>query len=63
MDKPLEFEGKTLEEAIQKALKELNVKREEVTIKVLSEEQKGLFGMKGVKQAKISVKLKNENNA
>ncbi len=62
MDKPLEFEGSNVEEAIQKALAELKVSREEIVVKVLSEEQKGLFGMKGAKPAKISVQLKNEKN-
>jgi len=55
-----EFEGKTVEEAIEKALKELNVKRDEIVVKVVCEEQKGLFGMEGIKQAKIKV-TKKEN--
>lgn len=63
MANPLEFEGRTVEEAIQKALEELGVSRDEIVVKVLSEEKKGLFGMKGAKQAKISVQLKNEKKA
>ncbi len=54
----LEFEGITIEEAIKKALQELKVSRDKVKIEVLSEEQKGLFGMAGAKPAKIRVSIK-----
>ena len=53
-----EFEGKTVEDAVKKALAHLKVQRKQVTIKVLSEEQKGLFGMKGAKAAVVRVSLK-----
>lgn len=53
----IEVEGKTVEEAIQKALKELKLSRDKVKIKVLSEEEKGLFGMPGAKPAKVRVSL------
>jgi spoIIIJ-associated protein len=49
----VEVEGKTLNEAINKALALLKAKRSEVKIDVLSEEKKGLFGLKGEKPAKI----------
>ncbi|HDZ76951.1 MAG TPA: hypothetical protein ENH41_02580 [Candidatus Omnitrophica bacterium] len=49
----IEIEGRTVEEAIKKALKQLKAKRLEVDIKILSEETKGLFGMPGAKPAKI----------
>jgi len=49
----IEVEGKTLEEAIKKALRELKAPRDKVKIDVLSEEQMGLFGMAGAKPAKI----------
>lgn len=54
----IEIEGKTVEEAIKKALKELKLPRDRVKIEVLSEEEKGLFGMPGAKPAKIRVSLK-----
>lgn len=54
----IESEGKTVDEAIRKALKELNAKRENVEIKVLCEEERGLFGMDGAKPARIRVILK-----
>ena len=56
----LEFEAGTVEEAIKKALQELKVSRDKIKVEVLSEEQKGLFGMKGAKTAKIKVTLKTD---
>lgn len=56
--KSIEVEGKTVEEAIKKALSQLNVPRENLEIKVVCEESKGLFGMGGAKPAKIKVTLK-----
>ena len=43
--KSIEIEAKTTQEAIKMALKKLKVKKEEVEIRVLREENKGLFGM------------------
>jgi len=54
----IEVEGSTLEEAIKKALQQLNLPRGKVNIKVLSEEKKGLFGMPGAKPAKVRVTVK-----
>lgn len=53
----IEIEGKTVEEAVKKALKELKLPRDKVKIEVLSEEEKGLFGMPGAKPAKIRVTI------
>jgi spoIIIJ-associated protein len=53
----IEVEGKTTSEAVKKALKQLKVKREDVTIDVVCEEEKGLFGMQGAKMAKVKVSL------
>lgn len=59
----LEVEGKTVEEAIKKALRELKLPRHKVKIEVLSEEQKGLFGMPGAKPAKVRVSvIQNKEN-
>ena len=52
------FEGSTVEGAIKKALKALKVSRDEITVKVVCEEQRGLFGMEGAKLAKIKVAKK-----
>ena len=46
-------------EAIKKALDLLQVSRNEINVKVVCEEKKGLFGMEGAKTAKIKVSLKN----
>jgi len=56
----LEFYGTSVDDAVQKAAKELNVPRETLTVKVVSEEKKGLFGMEGEKPAKIIVFLKKK---
>ncbi len=53
----IEIEGKTVEEAIKKALAQLKAKRSEVQIKIISEEVRGLFGMLGAKPAKIRATL------
>lgn len=55
----IEVEGKTIEEAIRKALDMLQLPKDMVTIEVLSEEAKGLFGMPGAKPAKIRVKKRD----
>ena len=59
----IEVEGATVEDAIKKALDILKAKRDEVYVKVVSEEQKGLFGMEGAKLAKIKVSLKKGKGA
>jgi spoIIIJ-associated protein len=56
-DVEIEVEGKTTAEAVKKALRQLKVKREDVKIEVLCEEEKGLFGMEGAKMAKVKVSL------
>ncbi len=53
----IEMEGKTPEEAIQKALEVLDAPREQVKVEILDEGSKGLFGMIGSKQAKIRATL------
>lgn len=59
----IEVEGKTVEEAIKKALQELKLPREKVKIEVLSEEEKGLFGMAGARPAKVRVSSSEEEIA
>ncbi len=59
----IEVEGATVEEAVKKALKELKLPRNKVKIEVLSEEEKGLFGMSGAKPAKVRVSvIKDKEN-
>jgi predicted RNA-binding protein Jag len=57
----VEVEDITVQEAIKKALKQLNATKEDVLIKVLKEEQKGLFGMQGAEKAKIRATLKPQS--
>ena len=57
-NKSIEVEGNTVEDAIKKAIEILKVSREDVEVKVVCEEQKGLFGMEGAKPAKIKAILK-----
>jgi spoIIIJ-associated protein len=58
--KSYEFDGGTVEEAIKNAVKALKVSRETIAVKVVSEEQRGLFGMEGAKLAKIRVTIKEK---
>jgi spoIIIJ-associated protein len=53
-----EFEGKSIEDALKLALEHLKVPKEKLSIEVLSEGAKGLFGMPGMKPAKIRVSIK-----
>ena len=52
--KPLEIRAKTVEEAIQIAMDQLNASREEIKVDVLSEGKSGIFGM-GSEEAVIQV--------
>lgn len=58
--KEIEVEGKSAQEAIATALKKLRAKRDEVEVKILREEHKGLFGMEGSESAKVKVILKKQ---
>ncbi|PKM80448.1 MAG: protein jag [Firmicutes bacterium HGW-Firmicutes-14] len=48
--------GKTIEEAIEAALRELGLDKDETEIEVLEEPSKGLFGLLGSKDAKVKVR-------
>ena len=54
----IEFTGKTVEEAVEKGLKELSLTKETADIRVLEEGKKKLFG--GVK-ARVEIAVKAEN--
>jgi len=62
-EKGIEVEGRSIEEAIKKALGTLKVSRDAINVKVVCEEKKGLFGMDGAKPAKIKVTLKEKGSA
>lgn len=54
------FTGKTVEEALSKALQEMRALREEVDIEVLSEPKGGIFGILGGQEAAIRVGRKEQ---
>jgi spoIIIJ-associated protein len=64
--KELEISGKNIEEAIEKGLRKLNCSKEDVELKILDEGTKGLFGLMGVKPARVLLtikdKVKSKNN-
>lgn len=54
----VEATGRNVNEAIESALDELKVNRDQVEIEVLSEGAKGLFGLLGSRQARVLVTVK-----
>ena len=56
-----EFEGKTTEEAIQNAARELNLPVEELNVDVIEPGSAGIFGLVGGRKAKIKVTLKTDS--
>ena len=59
MHQYIEVEENTTEEALDSALKELGVSRDQVSVKVIHESTKGILGL-GAKLAKIRVTLKED---
>lgn len=57
--KVVEKTAKTVDEAIESALQELNASREEVDVEILEEPSKGIFGLIGVKPARVKLTLKD----
>ena len=55
-DAVIEIEGKTVEDALEKALQELNVTEDQISYEIVEKPSKGLFGF-GSKSAKIKVSL------
>ncbi len=51
----VESSGKTVEEAVEKALAELGIRRENATVNVLEEPSQGLLGILGTKSARVVV--------
>jgi len=58
MPASIEATGKTIEQALQKALKELGAHAEDVDIEILAESQGGLRGIFGGKSVRIRVSLR-----
>lgn len=58
--KSIEITGRTVEEAISNALKELKLDREKVDIEVLEEGSKGIFKLLGAKPARVKATVKRD---
>ncbi|MCZ6678694.1 MAG: protein jag [Candidatus Poribacteria bacterium] len=59
MQQYVEMEGKTVEEALELALRELGVNRDQVSVKVIHDATKGLLGL-GAQLAKVRITLKED---
>jgi predicted RNA-binding protein Jag len=59
-NKKFEYEDKTVRAAVDRGLKELKLKRSQVKVEILCEEEKGLFDMPGAKLAKIRITVVKE---
>jgi spoIIIJ-associated protein len=53
----IEKEGKTVEQALEKGLQELGVRREDVEVEIVSLGSSGFLGIFGAKPAKIRIKM------
>ncbi|MFS0559142.1 RNA-binding cell elongation regulator Jag/EloR [Terribacillus sp. 179-K 1B1 HS] len=60
--KQLTARGKTVEEAIQSALQQLRVSKEEVEVAVIDEGSKGFLNLFGAKPAVVRVEVKQTDN-
>ena len=59
MQQYIEMEGETTEDALERALEELGVRRDQVNVRVMQEPSKGLFGLRS-KGAQVRVTLKED---
>ena len=55
MSKSYEYQGKNVEKAIERASEELNIAPEKIKYEVLTYGSTGIFGLVGIKKAKIKV--------
>ncbi len=53
----IEVEGKNIEKAVDKACAKLNISREALKYEVISYGSSGIFGLAGIKKARIRVAL------
>ena len=54
-----EFEGKTTEDAIENASRELNLPAEELSVDIIEPGSAGIFGLVGSRRAKIRVTVRS----
>ena len=62
MSKSYEFNGKNVDQAIEKASEKLSIPPEKIKHEVLAYGSSGIFGLVGVKKAKIKVFVDEEKN-
>jgi spoIIIJ-associated protein len=60
--KSIEVTGKTIDEAIEHGLKELNCTRDDVEVVIMEAPSRGLFGLIGAKDAKVKLNLRDKKN-
>lgn len=58
--KTIEMTGKTVEDALKNALKELKLTEDKIEFEILEEGSKGFFKLLGAKPARIKVKVKRD---
>ena len=56
--KKITVTGKTVEEAIEQGLQQLQVSRDRVEVEIIEQPSKGLFGIIGTKEAKVVLQVK-----
>jgi spoIIIJ-associated protein len=56
----LEFEGKNVDNAVEKASEELNISKDQLDYKIISYGSSGIFGLAGSKKARIRVNVGEE---
>ena len=56
--KTIEVNGRTVDEALETALKELKVDKDKVTVEVIDEGSRGFLNLRGAKPARIKVTIK-----
>jgi spoIIIJ-associated protein len=59
--KTVEKAGKTVDEAVDLALKELNASIDDVSVEILEEPSKGILGLIMVKQARVRITVKEDS--
>jgi spoIIIJ-associated protein len=59
--KIIEEQGKTVDDAINKALEQLQVNRDQVSVEILEEGSRGFFGIMGAKPAKVRVSVSQKD--
>ena len=57
----VQFEGKTIDDAISLACQHFNAERDQLEIEIISDSKGGIFGLVGAKKASIQAKLRDNS--